>query len=78
MDNGELRLAMSLWPTLSLLGLAIAFTVICGWQGARLPDLRRGPRLVPWRLLMLLCGAVTLGLAAHTLSLLGVGARPRY
>ena len=34
-------------------GLA-ALAVFAGWRGARLPNPRRGPRLIPWRWIMLL------------------------
>ena len=66
---------MDLPVTLSLLGLAVVMTAFCGWRGARLPNPLRGPRMIPWRMLMLLAGAVTLGLAAHALALMGIGAK---
>jgi len=34
-----------------------AAAVLCGWRGARAPDPLRGPRLIPWRFLMVLSGA---------------------
>jgi hypothetical protein len=41
------------WPiTLVVTLVAAAVAAFCGWRGARPPDLLRGPRLVPWRLLM--------------------------
>ena len=49
-------------------GLAALF----GWLGARPPDLRRGPRLAPWRFLMLLAGAWTLFMLVHVANLLGI------
>lgn len=51
------------WPRMSprdQLILAVVFAALaalCGWRGARLPDPMRGPRLVPWRFLMVLTGA---------------------
>ena len=58
--------------TFWLLGACAAVAVLCGWRGARPADPARGPRLVPWRLLMLFsaCGAVLL--LVHLLNLLGV------
>ena len=41
----------------TLLWSAAGFTalaVFAGWRGARLPNPRRGPRLIPWRWIMLL------------------------
>jgi hypothetical protein len=63
---------MSLPLTLGLIGLALLLGAACGWMGARPPNPHRGPRLVPWRFLMVLCGALVIYLAAHLLSLLGL------
>jgi hypothetical protein len=63
---------MGLQLTLILAAVAAALAVVCGWRGARSPDPRRGPRLVPWRMLMLLAAAVTLLMLVHALNLLGV------
>lgn len=48
--------------------LALAF----GWLGARPPDLRRGPRMAPYRFLMLLSAAAVLLMLVHAANLLGV------
>ena len=50
------------------LGLAVVF----GWLGARPPNPRRGPRMVPWRFLMLLAGAWVLLMLVHLANLMGV------
>ena len=63
---------MSLPVTLSLLTAALGLTVLCGWRGARPPDLHRGPRLAPWRFLMLLSAAGAMLLLVHLVNLLGV------
>lgn len=63
---------MDLALTLSLGVLVIAVGVISAWRGARPPDPLRGPRLIPWRFIMLVCGAMALYLAAHALNLVGV------
>ena len=43
------------WPaTLAIGAFALAAAAFCGWRGALPPDLTRGPRLIPWRPLMLL------------------------
>ena len=42
---------------LSLALACAAVAALCGWRGAQLPDPLRGPRLVPWRFLMVLAGA---------------------
>ena len=48
---------MDTLPTLILALACAVFAALCGWRGAQLPDPLRGPRLVPWRFLMVLAGA---------------------
>lgn len=45
---------MALLPTGVLAAGALALAVLFGWLGARPANPLRGPRLVPWRFLMLL------------------------
>ncbi len=40
--------------------VALAIAMVCGWRGARPPDLKAGPRLVPWRLLMVTAGTAAI------------------
>ena len=63
---------MDLPTTLALLTAVAAFGAFCAWRGARPPNPHRGPRLIPYRFLMILCGALALYLAAHLLNLAGV------
>ena len=62
---------MPLIPTLIALAVTVALGLFSGWRGARPPDLKRGPRLVPWRFLMILCAAVALALIVHLVRLPG-------
>lgn len=63
---------MTLIPTLTLLVVCILAVVFTGWRGARPPDVAKGPRMMPWRFLMLLFGALTFFLLIHVTTLLGV------
>ena len=63
---------MSLIPTLALIAALAAVAVFAGWRGARPPDLRRGPRLAPWRFIMLLAAAALLVMIVHLVNLMGV------
>lgn len=63
---------MSLTVTLSLAAALLAIGLFCAWRGAAPPNPHRGPRLIPYRFIMVLCGALVLYLAAHLLTLLGV------
>ena len=64
----QMDLALTLAISAGLLGLA----VFAGWRGARPPDPRRGPRLVPWRLIMVTAAACLLAGLVHLVNLLGL------
>lgn len=63
---------MSWTATLWTLGVSVALVLLFGWMGARPPDLKRGPRLLPYRFLMMLAGALALLMLVHVVNLLGV------
>ena len=63
---------MSLSLTLFFLAISLAVTVFAGWRGARPVDLMKGPRMMPWRFLMLLSGALSFLLAVHLAALFGL------
>ena len=67
---------MSLTTTLVLLGVALAVTVFCGWRGARPPDPFKGPRLMPWRFLMVGAAAIAMLLLIHLATLFGAERAP--
>lgn len=52
-------------------GLAL-LAVVCGWLGARPPNPLRGPRLVPYRFIMMLATAGAITMIVHVVNLLGV------
>ena len=66
---------MTLPVTLALLILSVGFVVFAGWRGALPPDLARGPRMVPWRFLMILSAALAFFLLIHVAALLGAPMR---
>ena len=45
---------MDLPFTLAACALFLVLAVVCGWLGARPINVLKGPRMVPWRFLMLL------------------------
>ncbi|WP_295184976.1 hypothetical protein [uncultured Brevundimonas sp.] len=67
---------MSLTTTLVLLGVALAVMVFCGWRGARPPDPLKGPRLMPWRFLMVGAAAIAMLLLIHLATLFGAERAP--
>ncbi|HEY3800696.1 MAG TPA: hypothetical protein VGL58_20270 [Caulobacteraceae bacterium] len=52
------------------IALAIALAALFGWLGARPVNPLKGPRLVPYRMLMLVCAAPVLILGTHLVSVL--------
>ncbi|HEY1449022.1 MAG TPA: hypothetical protein VGF33_10840 [Caulobacteraceae bacterium] len=61
---------MNLTATLILVGAALASGVACGWLGARPAKPFGAPRLIPWRLLMLVAFALALAALVHAVALL--------
>ena len=59
-----MRSQMQVPVAVAVAAALILVAAAAGWRGARPPDLQRGPRLAPWRFIMLLAatGAIfTLG-----------------
>ena len=67
---------MDLATTLALALAVLGLTAFAGWRGARPWDPRRGVRMIPWRLVMVLSAAGLLVLLVHLGTLLGVPQRP--
>lgn len=66
---------MDLRLTLILLAAASALTVYAGWRGAQPPNLLKGPRMIPWRFVMVMGAAFVMLLLIH-LATLGGMTRP--
>ncbi|MBA3811721.1 MAG: hypothetical protein H0X27_08810 [Caulobacteraceae bacterium] len=60
---------MTLTLTVALAGLAAALTVLFGWLGARPARPLAAPRLVPWRLLMIVAFAGAVAMLVHAVNL---------
>jgi hypothetical protein len=60
---------MTVPVTLAAMAGLLVVGAFCGWRGARPPDFRRGPRMMPWRWLMLMCAAAELILVIHLFAL---------
>jgi len=67
---------MSMTLTLLLLAGALIVAGFAGWRGARPSDFLK-PRMIPWRFIMLLGGALAFLLMIHLGTLLGVTPRSR-
>lgn len=68
---------MNLTLTLALLAASTLFGLFCGWRGAKPTNIHKGPRMMPWRFLMLVCAALVMLLLIHVLALVGGGTGPR-
>ena len=66
---------MSLSVTLILIVASVALTVFAGWRGARPWDPRKGVRMIPWRVIMLLSATAVFILAIHLAALMGMPMR---
>ena len=64
---------MDLRTVLALSGAFAAIGVFAGWRGARPFDPRRGPRMVPWRFIMVLAAAGAVLLLFQAAQLAGFG-----
>lgn len=62
---------MSLTVTLALIAAVLAFTAFAGWRGAQPLNVLKGPRMAPWRFMMLMGAAVLMLLLIHLATLLG-------
>lgn len=60
--------------------LFLILAVLFGWLGARPINILKGPRMVPWRPLMMICVVGLMLMIVHLVNLLGVqtGNPPRY
>lgn len=63
--------SMSLPATLAFTLLFASLAVFAGWRGAQPPNLVKGPRMVPWRAIMLGSGAFLLLFLVHLVNLAG-------
>lgn len=67
-----MRSQMTLPVTLMAAAALAALAAFAGWRGARPPDPFRGPRMIPWRAIMVTAAAFLLVVVVHLLNLLGV------
>ncbi|WP_300575681.1 hypothetical protein [Phenylobacterium sp.] len=67
---------MELSLTLAAGAALLALTLFAGWKGAQPPDFRRGPRLIPYRFIMLLGAAGLIVILVHLVNLMGVSTGP--
>jgi len=74
---GELRrrhmdaMELELVPTVILACVTSGLAIFCGYMGQRPMNPQKGPRMVPWRFLMLLFVVVAIMMVVHMINLLG-------
>jgi uncharacterized membrane protein len=71
---------MDLPVTLTAAVVFLVLAVVFGWLGARPINVLKGPRMVPWRPLMMVCVVGLMLMLVHLFNLLGVqtGNQQRY
>ncbi len=70
------RMELTLPLTVILTIVSGLFTALFGYMGTRPMNPHKGPRMVPWSLLMLLFFTATLFLIVHLLNLVGIQTKP--
>jgi len=70
------RMELNLSLTVILTIVCGLFTALFGYMGGRPMNPHKGPRMVPWRFLMLLGFTATLFLIVHLLNLIGIQTKP--
>ena len=63
--------------TLLAILLSAGLAAFAGWRGARPPDLVNGPRMIPWRPIMVASATALLVFLVHLVNLLGVTTGPQ-
>ena len=63
---------MSLPLTAAILAILIVVAAFAGWRGSKPPNPAKGPRMAPWRLIMVTASAFALFMMVHIVNLLGV------
>lgn len=66
---------MDFRTTLALGAGLAALAAFAGWRGARPPNPMKGPRLIPWRPIMVFAAAAAVILLAQAAQLAGLGPR---
>ena len=62
---------MTMQVTLIMLAAFAGLTLLAGWRGSLPPNLVKGPRMIPWRPLMICFAAATAMSGVHLAALLG-------
>ncbi|MBI5942308.1 MAG: hypothetical protein HY859_18015 [Caulobacterales bacterium] len=63
---------MDLSTTLTITAAFVGLTAFAAWRGARPPNLIKGPRMIPWRMVMVVSAAMILYLLVHLAALAGL------
>jgi hypothetical protein len=58
--------------TLALAAVGLAVVALAAWRHGRPPEPARGPRMIPWILILLLAATLTLVMIVHLVNLFGI------
>jgi hypothetical protein len=63
---------MDLNVTLAIFGILVVIAAFAGWRGSKPSNPLKGPRMIPWRFIMVTASAFALVMIVHAANLLGV------
>jgi hypothetical protein len=63
---------MDLNVTLAIFGVLVVIAAFAGWRGSKPSNPLKGPRMIPWRFIMVTASAFALVMIVHAANLLGV------
>jgi hypothetical protein len=58
--------------TLALAALGVAAIVLAAWRHGRPPNPAKGPRMIPWMLILLVAATWTVVMVVHLANLFGI------
>lgn len=63
----DIAMGMSASAAIAAVVALLALAIFAGWRGARLPNPHKGPRMIPWRWIMLLSTTAAILVLLETL-----------
>jgi len=69
---------LSFWTTVALALLGLAVAAFAGWRHGLPAQPEKGPRMIPWMIILLVAATWTLVMVVHVVNLLGIETGGRF